>query len=112
GGASPPRAPGPWGGAARGAPAAAPSSAPLLPALFAGVHLGEELERGAIPRLRLIAVCEVAGRREDDQLRPAHLLLHDRHRLERRVAIAADQERGDADQRELIGDVVHREERA
>jgi hypothetical protein len=38
--------------------------------------------------------------------------VHDRHRRERRIAVAAQQEHGHPELRQLVGDVVHREQRA
>src|SRR5262249_55580338 len=75
------------------------------------VAAGEELERGAVPRLGLIAVGEVAGRRQHDQLGASDLAVHHPHRPERWIAVAADQEDRTTNARQTVGDVVHREQR-
>src|SRR5438128_2666710 len=82
------------------------SSAALL------VDIRQKVQHGPVPRLGLIAVAEVARRAEHHELRAADLLPHDLHRSERRVLIAADQERRHAYLAEAIGDVVHGDQRA
>src|SRR5207249_8744144 len=76
------------------------------------VDLREEVEDDAVPRLGLVAVREVARGGEDDELRAADLPMHHPHRRKRRVAVAADQEDGHPELWQVVGDVVHREQRA
>src|SRR5206468_10817051 len=73
----------------------------------AAVDAGEEVERRTVPRFRLIAVGEVARRREHHQLRALHQPVHHLHGRERRITVAADQEHGRLDRMELVGDVIH-----
>src|SRR6188474_1693975 len=68
-------------------------------------QLGEKLQHGAIEGLGLVAVAEVSGRREQHEARVRDLLAHHAHGPERRVLVAADEERGRGDARELVGDV-------
>ena len=56
---------------------------------------------------RAIAIAEVAGGRQQHEAGVRDLLLHHAHGSQRRILVAADQERRRGDQRELIGDVVH-----
>src|SRR5256885_16247748 len=72
------------------APARAVSSA------RAGVAARQELERRAVPRLRLVPVGEVAGRPGHHQLASTDLRLPPLHRTERRGAIAAGPRPGHA----------------
>ena len=71
---------------------------------------GQELEHGPVPDLGLIAIAEVARRREHHQLRATNLSVHHLHRREGGVAVAADEQHGHPQARQLVGDVVHRQQ--
>ena len=74
-------------------------------------QLGEELQHRAIEGLGLVAVAEVPRRARGRSAR-ARSSGASRASAERRVLVAADEECRRGDARELIGDVVHLQQRA
>ena len=76
-----------------------------------GVQRRQEVEDRAVERLGLIAIGEVPGRGQQREARVLDPVGHDLHRGERRVLVAAHEQRRRGDLRQPLGDVVHLQQR-